>query len=259
MHKPSARSALRALKNVFQVIAIAALMLALAYLAAVFALNIFLNSGRGKKIMNNASRGYGLHEFFARRIHLNLYGTLTVEDFALSKTFGFTSGTALKASKISAHVKPEIFWGRQARISSIIAEGLQLTLPGPALAEIKNMRLAATNVSTEKPFDVQVDAALESHGRQVSVKAVVSVDKPSQRLIVQHGALDNTLVFSGQVDLSGKIPRYDFIFKGDRATWEKLVALLADNDTFRTIPQDPVYVHITGVAGSLTVENKSPK
>jgi hypothetical protein len=136
IHKPSIKSLLRAAGNLLQIIAIAALMLVLVYATIVSAINLFLGSGRGQVMMNNALRGYALREFSARRIHLDLWGTLTVDDFALSRTFGFVSGTALRAGKVSVHVKPSAFFGKQARVSSILVEGLQVSAPYPSLTDM---------------------------------------------------------------------------------------------------------------------------
>ena len=290
-------SLLKALKNVLQIAAIAGVLVALLYAAMIFSVNLFLNSGRGRVMMNDALRGYGLREFSARRMHLSPRFTLTVEDLELSRAFGFANGTELKARNVLVHVKPSAFFGRHARISSVLIEGLQLTvsypaltgmlacpmpytnLSGPAilfladsvhivgalnimdelgkreLAAFKNIDFSATNVSTQKPFDVKMEADIEAHGTWVRMQASAMADAVAHRLTVQRGSIDKMLAFMGSVDMAGKLPNYNLTVNGDRATWEKLMEL-AGNRTVRTNLRSKICLLITGNADCLTVENR---
>jgi hypothetical protein len=297
MRKPSAVSLLKALKNVLQIVVIAGLLVASLYMAMIFSINLFLNSGRGRVMMNDALRGYGLREFSARRMHVSPRWTLTIDDLALSRAFGFTNGTELRARKVLVQVKPSAFFGRRARISSVLIEGLHLTvsfpaltgmlacpmpytkLSGPAilfladsvhivgalnimdemgkreLAAFKNLDLSATNVSAEKPFDVEMEADIEAHGTWVRMQASAMADAVARRLTVQRGSVDKMLAFMGSVDMAGRIPNYNLTVNGDRATWEKLMEL-AGNRTVRTNLRSTICLLISGNADCLTVENK---
>lgn len=145
--KPSLRSLLRAAKNILQIAAITVLLLAALYVIVIFSINLFLGSGRGRVIMNNALRGYSLREFSARRIYINLNSSLIIEGFELSRAFGFANGTALKAAKVVVHVKPAAFFGKQARISSVLIEGLQLTVSYPELTDMLACPMPYTKLS----------------------------------------------------------------------------------------------------------------
>lgn len=222
IYKPSFLTSMRAAGNILRIIVIASLILALLYASSVFLVNFFLASGRGRAIMNDALRGYGLREFSARRIHLSLGGTLTLEDFALSRTFGFSNGTVLSASKISVHVKPVSLFGRQ-------------------------------------PLDVYAVSDIEAHGRRAHVEVVLLADTLRKLLIVQRGVVDKALVFMGQVDMAGKIPNYNLTVNGDRATWEKLMEMATGNNTVRTNLRSKICLLISGNSDCLVIENKPLK
>jgi hypothetical protein len=220
IRKPALHSLLRAVKNLLQILVITGLMLVCVYLGAILSINLFLGSGRGRVVINDALRGYALREFSARRIYLSPALTLTIDDFALSRALGFANGTAMKATKVSVRVKPIAFLGHQSPI--------------------------------------KIDADLEAHGQRIHMETLVLADGARRQVAVKSCVIDKRLFITGDVDMSGKIPNYNLTINGDRATWERLMELATGNNAVRTNLRSKVCLLITGNPDSMTVENKAP-